>query len=86
MEQYIMRGGNPLKGEVTIGGAKNAALGLLAAAIIADEPVAVSYTHLPTRKYGKFRIRSFLIFLLSITDHAPVSSLEPSSEIGRAHV
>ena len=34
----------------------------------------------PTRKYGKFRIRSFLIFLLSITDHAPVSSLEPSSE------
>ena len=34
----------------------------------------------PTRKYGKFRIRSFFIFLLSITDHAPVSSLEPSSE------
>lgn len=41
MEQYIMRGGNPLKGEVTIGGAKNAALGLLAAAIIADEPVVI---------------------------------------------
>ena len=31
MEQYIMKGGNPLAGEVTIGGAKNAALGILAA-------------------------------------------------------
>ena len=27
MEQFIMKGGNPLVGEVTIGGAKNAALG-----------------------------------------------------------
>ena len=27
MEQYIMKGGNPLVGEVEIGGAKNAALG-----------------------------------------------------------
>ena len=26
MEQYIMKGGNPLVGEVEIGGAKNAAL------------------------------------------------------------
>ena len=39
MEQYVMRGGNPLVGEVTISGAKNAALGLLAAAIMADSPV-----------------------------------------------
>ena len=34
MEQYIIKGGNPLVGEVVIGGAKNAALGILAAAII----------------------------------------------------
>ena len=34
MEQYIMKGGNPLVGEVTISGAKNAALGILAAAIM----------------------------------------------------
>ena len=27
MEQYIIRGGNPLAGEVEISGAKNAALG-----------------------------------------------------------
>ena len=41
MEQYIMRGGNPLVGEVTIGGAKNAALGILAAAIMTDENVVI---------------------------------------------
>lgn len=40
-EQYIIKGGVPLVGEVEIGGAKNAALGILAAAIMADEPVLV---------------------------------------------
>ncbi|MBR3398012.1 MAG: UDP-N-acetylglucosamine 1-carboxyvinyltransferase [Lachnospiraceae bacterium] len=39
MEQYVIKGGNPLVGEVTIGGAKNAALGIITAAIMADEPV-----------------------------------------------
>lgn len=41
MEQYIMKGGNPLAGEVTIGGAKNAALGILAASIMTDEDVTI---------------------------------------------
>ena len=35
------KGGNPLVGEVTIGGAKNAALGILAAAIMSDEDVII---------------------------------------------
>ena len=39
--QYIMKGGNPLVGEVVISGAKNAALGILAAAIMTDEPVFI---------------------------------------------
>ena len=39
MEQYIIKGGNPLVGEVEIGGAKNAALGILAAAIMTDDTV-----------------------------------------------
>ena len=39
MEQYIIKGGSPLVGEVEIGGAKNAALGILAAAIMTDETV-----------------------------------------------
>ena len=39
MEQYIIKGGKPLVGEVTIGGAKNAALGVIAAAIMTNESV-----------------------------------------------
>ena len=41
MEQYVIRGGNRLKGEVEIGGAKNAALAILAAAVMADEAVTI---------------------------------------------
>ncbi len=41
MEQYIIKGGIPLIGEVEIGGAKNAALAILAAAIMCDEPVYI---------------------------------------------
>ena len=37
MEQYVIRGGNPLVGEVEIGGAKNAALAILTAATMTDE-------------------------------------------------
>ena len=60
MNQYIMKGGNPLVGDVVISGAKNAALGILAASIMTDEEVVIenlpdvrdinagSYTHLRT--------------------------------------
>lgn len=41
MEQYIIKGGSPLVGEVEIGGAKNAALAILAAAIMTDETVTI---------------------------------------------
>ena len=41
MEQYVVKGGVPLCGEVSIGGAKNAALGILAAAIMTDETVTI---------------------------------------------
>ncbi|MBP5384719.1 MAG: UDP-N-acetylglucosamine 1-carboxyvinyltransferase [Lachnospiraceae bacterium] len=41
MEQYIIKGGAPLVGEVDIAGAKNAALGILAAATMTDESVVI---------------------------------------------
>lgn len=41
MEQYIIKGGSPLVGEVEIGGAKNAALGILAASVMTTEPVII---------------------------------------------
>ena len=39
MEKFVIEGGVPLKGEVTPAGNKNAALPLLAACLLADEPV-----------------------------------------------
>ncbi len=41
MEQYVIKGGQPLHGEVEIGGAKNAALAILAASIMTDETVTI---------------------------------------------
>ncbi len=41
MDQYVIKGGNPLYGEVEIGGAKNSALAILAAAIMTDETVTI---------------------------------------------
>lgn len=41
MDQYVIKGGYPLRGEVEIGGAKNAALGILAAAIMTDDEVLI---------------------------------------------
>ena len=42
MEKFVITGGTPLKGEVEIGGAKNAALAILAAAVMTDDTVTLS--------------------------------------------
>lgn len=42
MDRLIIRGGIPLSGEINISGAKNAALPILAATILADSPVTIS--------------------------------------------
>lgn len=41
MDQFIMKGGTPLRGEVVIGGAKNAALGIIAGALLTDDDVII---------------------------------------------
>ncbi|KAF0108800.1 MAG: UDP-N-acetylglucosamine 1-carboxyvinyltransferase [Anaerolineaceae bacterium] len=41
MEKFIIEGGIPLKGEITPAGNKNAALPILAAALLTDEPVVL---------------------------------------------
>ena len=41
MEQYIIKGGIPLVGEIDISGAKNAALPIISAAIMSDETVTL---------------------------------------------
>ena len=42
MDKLIIRGGNPLSGEVRIAGAKNAALPILAATLLSEGPMRVS--------------------------------------------
>ncbi len=42
MDQIRIRGGNPLHGTIQIGGAKNAALPLMAACLLSDEPLVLS--------------------------------------------
>lgn len=39
MEKFIIEGGHPLRGEITPGGNKNAALPLIAASLLTEEPV-----------------------------------------------
>ena len=41
MEQYAIKGGVHLEGEVVISGAKNAALGILAAAIMTEDECTI---------------------------------------------
>ena len=41
MEQFVIKGGKPLQGHVTIGGAKNAALAILAASLMTDDDVVI---------------------------------------------
>ena len=40
-EKFVIRGGNKLRGVINISGAKNAALGIIPAAILADEPCRI---------------------------------------------
>ncbi len=41
MEKFVIHGGKPLKGVVTISGAKNAAVAIVAATLLCDEPVVL---------------------------------------------
>ncbi|MGH2462751.1 MAG: UDP-N-acetylglucosamine 1-carboxyvinyltransferase [Candidatus Limnocylindria bacterium] len=41
MDRFIIEGGNPLRGEVRVAGAKNAVLKMMAAAILTDQPVVL---------------------------------------------
>ena len=41
MDRFLIKGGTPLKGEVTISGAKNAVLPLMAATLLTAEPCVI---------------------------------------------
>ena len=71
MEQYVIKGGNPLVGEVEIGGAKNAALAIISAAVMTDETVTIE--NLPN-------VRDINVLLNAISDiGAKVDRLDQQS-------
>ena len=41
MDMFVVRGGKPLKGQVRVSGAKNAALPIMAASLMADGPITL---------------------------------------------
>ena len=41
LEKFVINGGNALKGEVRISGAKNAAVAILPAVLLSDEPCVI---------------------------------------------
>ena len=71
MEEFIIEGGVPLQGNVTPGGNKNAALPLLAACLLVDEPIVL---HNVPRIRDVFDMRSLIESL-----GARVDELEPNT-------
>jgi len=55
MESFLIKGGVPLHGEVTISGSKNAALPILAAALLTDEPCVIR--HVPDLSDTRFMVK-----------------------------
>ena len=84
MEQYIIKGGNPLAGEVEIGGAKNAALGILAAAIMTDETVRIE--NLPDVQDINVLLEAISEIGASVTRVSSTSALIHGSGIGSVSV
>ena len=84
MEQYIIKGGNPLAGEVEIGGAKNAALGILAAAIMTDESVRIE--NLPDVQDINVLLEAISEIGASVTRVSRTSALINGSGIGSVSV
>ncbi len=70
MEQFIIQGGKPLKGEVTPSGNKNSTLPLLAACLLTDEPVVLKNVPLIRDVYAmKALLESLGVQIAEIEEH-----------------
>ncbi len=76
MDRLLIRGGRPLEGEVSISGAKNAALPELCAALLTSEPVTLS--HVPQLQD--------VATMLKLLRHMGVSATRDAAEPGTVHV
>lgn len=84
MEQYIIKGGNPLVGEVDISGAKNAALGILAAALMTDDTVLIE--NLPDVRDINVLLEAMSEIGVKVERLTPHAVLLNGSEIGGVSV
>ncbi len=81
MDKLLIRGGRPLAGEVTISGAKNAALPELCAALLTAEPVTL--TNVPQLQ----DVRTMLKLLRNMGTEVTESEADPDRlTLGAAHI
>lgn len=60
MQEFVIRGGNKLSGEITLQGAKNSVLPLLAASVLCSAPVTLTGCPSITDRYAAMRILNCL--------------------------
>lgn len=73
MDKLIIKGGKPLKGEIRISGAKNAALPILAATLLAQEPVTIANVPHLQDVTTMMRLLGSMGVHLSVDDHMQIS-------------
>lgn len=69
MNKFLISGGKPLKGEVTVGGAKNVAMKVIVAGLLTDEPIAIKNAPLISSVLGTTKIVTPLGVKVERRDH-----------------
>ena len=78
MDKLLIDGGRPLEGEVRVSGAKNAALPILCAELLAREPLVL--TNVPQLK----DVRTMQALLSQMREHRERSRSTPARSTGRS--
>ena len=54
MDKFVIQGGEPLSGEITVAGNKNAALPILAASLLSDEELILAWADYQHEQTGQW--------------------------------
>ena len=88
MEKYVINGGKPLFGDIVISGAKNVAVAMIPACILADEPCIIE--NVPFIRDVELMIKILRELGAEIDFIEPttlrIDSTKLHTKIGRAHV
>lgn len=58
MDKFIIKGGRRLEGEISVSGAKNAAVAIIPAVILSDEPCILEKNSTPDSRIWKYNTKS----------------------------